>query len=788
MKSAALKSTILAVLLATGPSLHLSAESPDQKVETKTVEGFKGVIAKRYQDSTPAWPEEERPPASAPNVLLILLDDAGYGHLGSYGGLTETPNIDRLAANGLRYNNFHTTALCSSSRASILTGRNHHSIGLGSHALTAMPFPGYAGRVPLSAQEVARIAQEGGWTTYALGKWDHTPTFQVHQVGPFDYWPTNDGFDHTYTFMAADANNFTPVMFSGHTPVEPARGNPDYHLSTDMADKAIHYITGQKSIDPERPFFMFWAPGAVHAPHHAPQGFLDKYKGKFNMGWDKAREMIHARQLEMGLIPPGTKLTERPKEIPAWNSLSNDEKKVYARQMEAFAAQLDHVDMEIGRMISTLERVGELDNTLIIVSSDNGSSAEGGLSGTHNEMLLTNNLQTKLEENLERYGEWGSESTNNHFHAGWAMAGNTPFKYFKQVVHRGGVQDPLIIHWPAGIKAKGQIRDQYHHIIDIVPTIMEVLRLEPLEEIDGIKQMPFDGISMVYSFNDAEAPDRRTRQYYELFGNRAIYLDGWKAVTIHGGRMPWIIAGTFPFEEDVWELYHVAEDFSESNNLAKVHPKKLEELKAAWEEEAWKYNVFPLYDDIATRLSNVVKQFAPVRPEYIYYPPGAVRIAEPYSPPIKNRSHTITAYANIPKGGANGVLVCSGGLYGGYAFYVKDDRLAYEYNTFNEDRFQVKSDKTLPAGDVELRADYTATSPTTGTVTLYINGEKAGEGSIDRTMPVTFSLSETFDVGSDTGTPVSKDYNRDESTFSGLLDRVVISLTPTDKKQVEAHE
>jgi arylsulfatase len=344
------------------------------------------------------------------------------------------------------------------------------------------------------------------------------------------------------------------------------------------------------------------------------------------------------------------------------------------------------------------------------------------------------------------------------------------------------VQDPLIIHWPAGIKGKGEVRGQYHHIIDIAPTIMEVLGLKPLEEIDGIKQIPFDGVSMAYSFNDADAPDRRTRQYYELFGNRGMYLDGWKAVTIHGGRMPWIIAGTFPFEDDVWELYHVAEDFSESNNLADKYPEKLEELKAAWEEDAWKYNVYPLYDDIAARLSNVVKQFAPVRPEYIYYPPGAVRIAEPYSPPVKNRNHSLTAYAEIPEGGASGVLVCSGGLYGGYAFYVDDNRLAYEYNAYNEDRYQIKAVKTLPTGEVELKAEYEALGRQTGRVKLFVNGEQVGQGEVGRTMPGTFSLSETFDVGVDTGTTVSKDYTRDNAGFTGALDRVVVSLKPVTAK------
>ena len=750
-------------------------EQDASKEEDPRMAGFKGKIAKSYEESVEDWPVDPTFTGEEPNVLVILLDDTGFGHLGAYGGLTETPNIDKLAQGGLLYNNFHTTALCSPSRAAILSGRNSHSIGMGSHALSAMGFPGYAGRVPMEAQEVARIAQEEGWTTYALGKWDHTPGFQVHQVGPYKYWPTNDGFDHTYTFMAADANNFTPVMYAGHEPVEPARGNPDYHLSTDLSDKATHYLTGQASIAPNRPFFMFWAPGGMHAPHHAPKEYIEKYKGKFDMGWDKAREEIHKRQLELGVIPAGSALTERNKEIPAWDSLSDDAKRMYARQMEAFAGQLEHLDMEIGRMIATLERIGKLDNTLIILTSDNGASGEGGLSGSHNEMLIVNSQQTKLEENLERYDEWGSEATDNHYHAGWALAGNTPFKYFKQTVHNGGIQDPMIVHWPAGIKGKGEVRSQYHHIIDIAPTILEVLDLDFMEEIDGIKQMPIDGTSFAYSFNNPEAPDQHTTQYYEMYGNRAIYKDGWKAVTIHGNRMPWDFAGTYPFEDDVWELYHVAEDFTESNNLAEENPEKLEELKAAWEEEAWKYNVFPLYDDLGARFTNVAKRYAPQRKEFVFFPPGAVRISEPYSPPVKNKNHSITAHAEIPASGASGVLVAAGGLYGGYTLYVKDNRLVYEYNAYNEDRFKIESSTKLPKGKVELKAVYDVNEDLTAMVTLFVNGKQVGQGKVNRTHPGQYSLSETFDVGEDTGTPVSMNYTR-ENKFSGDLDRLVVVL------------
>jgi arylsulfatase len=390
-------------------------------------------------------------------------------------------------------------------------------------------------------------------------------------------------------------------------------------------------------------------------------------------------------------------------------------------------------------------------------------------------MLIVNSLQAQLEENLDRYDEWGSEETDNHFSAGWAMAGNTPFKYFKQSNHNGGIQDPLIVHWPAGINNSGEVRSQYHHIIDIGPTIMDVLDLEFMEEIDGIKQMPYDGISFAYSFNDADAPHQRTRQYYEMFGNRAMYLDGWKAVTLHGGRMPWDFAGVYPFEDDVWELYHVAEDFTESNNLADEYPEKLEELKAAWEEEAWKYNVYPLYDNLQDRFANVASRYAPQRDEYVYYPPGAVRISEPYSPPVKNRSHSLTAYADISNEGASGVLVATGGIYGGYSMYVQDDRLVYEYNAFNEDRFIIKSNDALPEGEVELKVTYVANEDNTGSVKLFVNGKEAGQGSVDRIHRGTFSISETFDVGEDTGTPVSKSYTRDNA-FSGNLEKVVVAL------------
>jgi len=613
----------------------------DAGVKTRSVEGFGGVMAENYADSQEWWAEEERPNEDAPNVIIFLLDDVGFAQVESFGGLINTPNIDALAANGLRYNNFHTTALCSPSRATLMAGRFPHSIGLGSHALTAMGFPGYNAIMPESAKSVANYLQQEGYVNYALGKWDHTPLYEVSQVGPFDRWPSGEGFDHAYTFMAADVHQFVPVMWNDHSP-EPYRKS--VHLDQDLADRAIMWITGHKSIKPDLPFMMLWASGSMHSPHHAPDSHIDNYKGKFDMGWDKAREEIFARQLALGIIPPGTKLTERIPEIPAWDSLSDEEKVLYARQMEVFAAQMEWVDLQIGRVVAELERIGELDNTLIFVTSDNGASGEGGLAGTFNETYVLNGMQTDLETNLRHLDDWGRENTYPHYHAGWAMAGNTPFRYFKQSEHRGGQQDHLVVHWPNGIEAKGEIRSQYHHISDIAPTIMEAAGVEVPDEYNGVEQQPMDGVSLMYSFDDAVAANRKERQYYEMFGNRAIWSDGWKAVTLHANRMPWDVNVVLPFENDVWELYHTAEDFSESTNLAEEHPEKLAEMIAMFDEEAWKYNVYPLYDDMIQRLGAQQDRLFGDQKEFVYFAPGAIRIAEKSSITITTSSMACTTF------------------------------------------------------------------------------------------------------------------------------------------------
>jgi arylsulfatase len=737
----------------------------------KAGEEFKGKIAKSYADSVEWWPEDPTPPEGAPNVIIFLLDDVGFAQVGSFGGLIETPNIDRLASNGLRYNNFHTTALCSPSRASLMAGRNPHSIGLGSHALTAMGFPGYNAIMPASAKSVANYLAKEGYINYALGKWDHTPLYEISQVGPFDRWPSGEGFQHAYTFMAADVHQFVPVMWNDHTP-EPYRKS--YHLDRDLADRAIHWITGHKSVKPDLPFMMLWASGSMHSPHHAPPDYIKKYRGKFDMGWDEAREQIHAKQKKLGVIPADTKLTERIPEIPAWDSLNDEEKKLYARQMEVFAAQMELVDAQIGRVVAELDRIGELENTLIFVTSDNGASGEGGLAGTFNETYVLNGLQTEFDANMRHYESWGDATTYPHYHAGWAMAGNTPFRYFKQSEHRGGQTDALVVHWPNGIEAKGEIRNQYHHISDIAPTILEAAGIEMPEVYDSVEQQPLDGDSMIYSFDSPDAPNVKQRQYYEMFGNRAIWVDGWKAATLHANRMPWNVNVTLPFEQDVWNLYHTAEDFSESTDLAEKYPEKLAELQAIFEEEAWKYNVYPLYDDMIMRLTQQQSRLFGDQREFVYFAPGAIRIAEKASAPVKNRSHTIVTNVDL-NGDEEGVIVSVGGMTGGFTMFIKDRRLYYDYNYLDGVYYTLKSSK-LPKGKTELKFNFIKSGNFAGTGELYVNGKKVAETEMPKMHISTYSLAETFDVGRDTGTQVSKLY-RDPFVFTGKLDRVAITLT-----------
>ncbi len=572
---------------------------------------------------------------------------------------------------------------------------------------------------------MANYLEEDGYINYSLGKWDHTPLYEVSQVGPFDRWPSDEGFAHAYNFMSADVHQFIPVMWDDHHP-EPYTNVE--HLDKVLSDRAIENITGHKSIDKELPFMMLWASGSVHSPHHAPDNYLNKYKGKFDMGWDEARKQILANQLEMGIVPEGTKLSKRIDELPAWESLNADEKKLYARQMEVFAAQLEYVDHQIGRIIATLKRIGEFDNTLIIVTSDNGASGEGGLSGTFNETYFLNGMQTPFEANMRHLDHWGDADSYPHYHAAWAGAGNTPFPYFKQSAHRGGQSDALVISWPNGIKAKGEIRSQYHHISDIAPTILEACGVEVPEEYHGIKQQPMTGLAMNYSFDNADAPNVKKVQYYELFGNRAIYSEGWKAVTLHAHRMPWDIGKRGDFDDDVWELYDLTTDFSESTNIAEEHPEKLEELKELFEEEAWKNQVYPMHDDMIQRLANINLILFGDQKEFTYYAPGAVRIAEKTSVPVKNRAHKIETTIELD-GTEEGVIISCGGMTGGYSMYIKDHKVHFDYNFLDGVHYHITS-KELPKGKVDIKYDFKKTGPWAGTGYLYINGELQGEADM----------------------------------------------------------
>ncbi|MGI9644808.1 MAG: arylsulfatase [Ilumatobacteraceae bacterium] len=734
---------------------------------------FGGKIGRSYEESEEWWPTPVRPHPDAPNVIVFLLDDVGFAQLSRrFGGLIDTPNIDRLADGGLRFNDFHTTALCSPTRGSLMTGRNPHTIGLGSHSLTAMGFPGYNAMVPPSCKTAANYLGEAGYVNYALGKYDHTPLYEVSQVGPFERWPSGEGFHHSYCFMAADVHQFVPVMWNDHHP-EPHRISD--HLDQDLADRAIQWITGHKSLKPADPFMMLWASGSMHSPHHAPPDFIDRYRGKFDMGWDAARERILANQIEIGIVPENTQLTERIPEIPAWDSLTDDERKLYARQMEVFAAQLEHVDHQIGRVVDCLERVGELDNTLIFVTSDNGASGEGGLAGTFNETYVLNGLQTPFDASMRHLDTWGETTTYPHYHAGWAMAGNTPFRYFKQSEHRGGQHDALVVHWPNGIDATGEIRTQYTHVSDIVPTMLEAAHVDFPEVFHGVEQKPLDGTSFMYAFNDADAPNRKQRQYYEMFGNRAIWSEGWKAVTMHANRMPWHLNKMLPFDEDEWELYHVAEDFSEHTNLAAEHPEKLAELIEMFDEEAWKYNVYPLYDDMVTRIGSQQDRLFGDRREYVYYAPGAVRIAEKASAPVKNRSHDIVTTVDL-QGGEEGVIVACGGMTGGYAMYLMDGRLVFDYNYLDGVHYKLTS-PPLPTGPTELKFNFIKTGEYAGLGELFVNGEKVDEIEMPKMHISTYSLAETFDIGCDTGTQVDPVYDGGPFPFTGHLDKVTITLT-----------
>jgi arylsulfatase len=745
---------------------------------------FDGIIGRTYKDSKPSKIPVVNAPAGAPNVLLILIDDCGFGQWGTFGGQVPTPNLDKLAKNGLRYTRYHTTALCSPTRAAILTGRNHHSAATGCITELGSSFPGYTGQVPKSCAMVSEIVRQNGYSTAFFGKNHNIADWETSISGPFDRWPSMQGFDHFYGFIGGEANQWQPALYDGTAPVEmevPKGREDNYTLNEHLANKAIAYMRQQKSITPDRPFFIYYAPGATHAPHHVPKDWMAKFQGKFDQGWDKYREETYQRQLELGVIPKDTKLTPRPKEIPAWDALNADQKKVAARLMEAFAGYTAQTDHEVGRVIQAIEDMGQLDNTLIFWEiGDNGASMEGTLNGVFNEMSSLNGLPEDTAFAVKHIDEIGGPTAYNHYPVGWAWAMNTPFQWGKQVAsHLGGTRNPLVVSWPKRIKDAGGMRTQFHHCIDIVPTILDAAGIPEPTIVNGVTQKPIEGVSMVYSFTDAKAKSNRKTQYFEMFGNRAVYDNGWIATCRHG-RLPWENLGSSDFDKDEWQLYNLNDDFSEANDLAAKNPQKLKELQDLFWIEATKYNVLPLDDRFIERADPAMRpSLIEGRTKFTYFP-GVRRVPESSSPNVKNKSHTLTVDVEIPKEGANGVLVAAGGNVGGYALFVKDGKPSYEYNYFTVERFKIASKDQLTPGKHTIRFEFKYDGGGVGkggTGTLFVDGKEVAKGRIEKTILGRFSADETFDTGEDTGSPVS-DLYKAPFRFAGTIKKIEIDLAP----------
>lgn len=741
---------------------------------------FHGQVGLTYKDSKPDFPQPVRAPAGAPNIVLILLDDVGYGQTSTFGGGIDTPYLDRLAKTGLRYTQFHTTALCSPTRAALLTGRNHHSVSTGVITELATGFDGYTSILPKKAATIAEILRLSGYNTAAFGKWHNTPDWETSSAGPFDRWPTSLGFEYFYGFLGGDTNQWEPALVENTRAIERPREQKDYHLTSDLADRAIAWVREQKSVAPDKPYFLYFATGAAHAPHHAPQEWIDKYKGKFDHGWDRERELTFERQKQLGVIPQNTQLTKRPKELPAWDSLSADQKRLYARMEEVFAGFLSHADFQVGRLLDAVGQLPGSDNTLILyVVGDNGASAEGTLIGTVNEAMLFNGEPSDFALNLKMIDQLGGPMAFNHYPAAWSWAGTTPFQWMKQVAsHFGGTRNPLVVSWPKRITDQGGVRWQFHHVIDIAPTILEVVGIEEPRVVDGVPQKPMEGVSMAYTFDRSNAglPSRHVTQYFEMLGNRGIYHDGWKAASMR--RIPWLNTPLTPdIESSPWELYHVAEDYSESHDVSDTYPKKLRELQDLFWAEAARYNVLPIDDRGVQRFDVSIRpELNPGRKTFVYYP-GTVRVPEGSAPDLKNKSYTITATAEVPASGAEGMLVTQGGRFGGYAFYVQGGRLHFVYNYLTKTRYQIDSTDPVPAGKVTFGFAFSYDGGGIGkggAGSLFINGRKVGEGRIEKTMRFRVGV-EGFDVGEDTGTPVTESYQT-PFRFSGILEQVKVEL------------
>ena len=799
-----------AVLTAPGASMaqHITG-TPGLPSSTVTLDGkqlpapdmkFGGEINLNARDSKPYWQPQVVPPKGAPNVLLIITDDVGFGAPGTFGGVIPTPALDRIAKAGLRYTQFHTTALSSPTRAALITGRNHHSVGFGTISETATGYPGYDSVITKDKATIGEILKQNGYGTSWFGKDHNTPSFQTSQAGPFDQWPIGMGFEYFYGFVGGETNQWRPDLYRNTTRVYPYVGKPGYNLTTDMADDAIAYLNQLNELDPKKPFFMYYAPGGTHAPHHPTQEWIDKFKGKFHAGWNKLREEIFANQKKLGVIPQDAQLTPWPDDLlKKWDDLSADEQKLFERQMEVYAAYLAYTDYEIGRVIQAVEDMGRLDNTLIIyISGDNGGSAEGSPAGTPNEMTFFNGVEVPVEAQLQKYYDvWGTDKTYPHMAVGWTWAMNTPYRWTKQVAsYFGGTRNGMVIAWPGHIKDAGGIRNQFHHVIDIVPTILDAAGIPAPETVNGITQKPIEGVSMVYSFDKAQAaaPSKRTTQYFEMMGLRALYHDGWIASTLPY-RAPW--DATKPAPKDIvngvtWELFDLTKDWTQNNNIVAANPDKLKELQDLFWIEAEKYQVLPLDASGLERLISPKPSIVAGRDEFTYTRPIA-GIPQGTAPSILNRSFTITANIEVPEGGSEGMLATAGGRFAGWAFYLLKGKPVFVYNLLDLARERVEGAKALSPGKHAVIFDFKYDGPGLakgGTATIRVDGAEAAKQQFSRTIPLALEASETFDIGSDTGTGVDDADYQPPFAFTGKLNKLTVkigpsALSPAEQKEVQ---
>lgn len=730
----------------------------------------------------PPAPFNVTAPKDAPNVVIVLIDDLGLGATTTFGGPINTPTMDKLANNGLRYNNFNTTALCSPTRMAIKTGRNHHTANTGSIMETATAYPGNTGSLPMSVAPLAEMLRLNGYSTGAFGKWHETAAWETSVSGPFDRWPIHQGFDKFYGFIGGETDQWAPLIYDGLKKVNPPKME-NYHFTTDMTNQAINYVKAQQSMTPDKPFFIYFATGAVHAPHHVSKEWSDKYKGKFDKGWDAVREETVAKQKEMGVIPKDTKLAPKPKDIKDWDKLTDNQRKLFARQAEVFAGFMEMTDYEVGRLMDAIEEIGELDNTLFIfIAGDNGTSAEGGMVGMYNEMTYFNYVEEKVEDLLPLMDNWGDESTFPHMAAGWAVAFDAPFMWTKQVASDwGGTRTGMIVHYPDQIKEKNGIRAQFSHAIDIAPTVLEVAGLPQPKVVNGVPQTPIEGTSFAYSFNNAQAAERHTIQYFEMFGNRALYNNGWFARTIH--RAPWEMTDFPPLETDVWDLYNTREDFSLTNNLADKYPEKLKEMQSLFMWQAQKYHALPIDDRVVERTNPAIAGRPDImagRTSLTLYE-GMEGMMENTFINIKNKSFSITASLNIPKGGANGAILSQGGRFGGWSLYMKKGKPEFTYNFLGLERYVVSGSGKLAEGPVTVKLDFVYDGDGLGKggkATIYVNEKAVANARVKKTQPNIFSADETADVGLDNQTPVALGigYGPEETKFTGKIDKVIVEL------------